>query len=232
MLPSMNAGFARRITIAMKRLKVHPNCALIVVDVQNDFLPGGALAVPEGDAVVEPVNSLMHCFDLVVLTADWHPADHESFAANHPGKKPFESVRLNGVEQVLWPAHCIAGSSGALFSDALNASCAALIVRKGMRKTCDSYSAFVEADRKTRTGLAGWFREREVEEVYVCGLALDFCVSATAFDAAEAGFQTTVVLDACRAINSDAQSLRELADAWHQAGIRTMSCSEVREKLA
>ncbi len=205
--------------------------ALIVVDVQNDFLPGGALAVPEGDAVAAPINSLMQCFDIVVLTADWHPAEHESFAASHAGKKPFETVELGDMQQVLWPVHCVAGSHGAQFADALDLSRAALIVRKGMRKNCDSYSAFVEADRKTKTGLAGWLAEREVGEVYVCGLALDFCVSSTAFDAAEAGFQTTVVLDACRAINSDEQAMRELEAAWLKAGIATTNCEELEKRL-
>lgn len=193
--------------------------ALIVVDVQNDFLPGGALAVPGGDEIIAPVNRLIANFDVVVLTADWHPATHTSFAVNHPGRRPFETIELAYGPQVLWPAHCVAGSSGAAFASGLATDAAALIVRKGCRADCDSYSGFLEADRRSRTGLAGWLSDRGVDKVFVCGLALDFCVSATAVDAARAGFATTIVVDACRAINTSSEAIEELERHWAEEGV-------------
>lgn len=200
--------------------------ALIVVDVQNDFLPGGALAVPHGDEVVGPVNRLMGLFETVVLTADWHPRNHASFAANHPGRQPYEVIDLDYGPQVLWPVHCVAGTPGADFAAGLETARAALILRKGMHAGCDSYSGFVEADRTTSTGLAGWLRGRGITDVWVCGLATDFCVAWTAQDAAAAGFATHLLEDASRAIDLNG-SLAVARKAWTAAGVRSAVLAEV-----
>ena len=183
---------------------------LIVVDVQNDFLPGGALAVPRGDEVLPPINRLMQRFANVVMTQDWHPRGHASFASSHPGRKPFEAVDLPYGRQVLWPDHCVQGTPGAAFHAALDVTQAQLVIRKGFHPGIDSYSGFVEADRTTSTGLAGYLRERKLGELFVCGLATDFCVAWTALDARAAGFEVTVVEDACRAIDLEGS----LAKAW------------------
>lgn len=175
--------------------------ALIVVDVQNDFCPGGALAVPEGDAVVAPINALMREFSAVVLTQDWHPADHASFAANHPGAAPYSTVEMAYGPQVLWPAHCVQGSAGAAFHPALQVDRADLILRKGFRPAIDSYSAFFENDRATATGLEGYLRTRGISRLTLVGLATDFCVAYSALDAVRLGFAATVVLPACRGID-------------------------------
>jgi nicotinamidase/pyrazinamidase len=183
---------------------------LIVVDVQNDFMPGGALAVPKGDEVVPVINRLAARFENVVLTQDWHPRAHASFASSHPGKKPFETIRLAYGEQVLWPDHCVQTTLGASLHSALSIPHAQLIVRKGHHREIDSYSAFLEADRKTTTGLAGYLKERGIRKLYVCGLATDFCVAWTALDAQAAGFEATVIEDGCRAIDLEGS----LARAW------------------
>jgi nicotinamidase/pyrazinamidase len=192
---------------------------LVVVDLQNDFMPGGALAVPRGDEVVPLVNRLAARFDNIVLTQDWHPRRHVSFASSHPGKKPFETIELAYGTQVLWPDHCVQGTSGAVFHPDLNVTKAQLVIRKGHHAGIDSYSAFLEADRRTATGLAGYLRERKLQKLYVCGLATDFCVAWTALDAQAAGFDTTVIEDACRAIDLDGS----LARAWAEmtaAGVK------------
>ena len=176
---------------------------LIVVDVQNDFLPGGALAVPRGDEIVPLVGPLAARFEAVVLTQDWHTASHVSFAPNHPGRAPFETIELAYGTQVLWPTHCVQASEGAALADGLAADHAFLILRKGCDPAIDSYSAFREADRTTDTGLAALLKARGIERVFVCGLATDFCVAWTAEDAAAAGFVTVVVEDVCRAIDLD-----------------------------
>jgi nicotinamidase/pyrazinamidase len=176
--------------------------ALLVIDLQNDFCPGGSLAVPEGDAVVPIVNRLAQRFRHVVLTQDWHPPDHQSFASAHPPARPFDTIQLSYGTQILWPDHCVQGSSGAAFHPALDIPHAALILRKGMRRGIDSYSAFQENDRKTPTGLTGYLRERGLTHLFVVGLAFDFCVRASAEDARRAGFDVTVVEDACRAIDT------------------------------
>jgi nicotinamidase/pyrazinamidase len=186
------------------------DACLLVVDVQNDFMPGGALAVPRGDEVVPLINRLVARFENVVLTQDWHPRRHASFASSHPGKKPFETIELAYGTQVLWPDHCVQGTSGAAFHPDLNATKAQLLIRKGHHAGIDSYSAFLEADRKTTTGLAGYLRERGLGTLYVCGLATDFCVAWSALDARAAGFDTTVIEEACRAIDLDGS----LARAW------------------
>ncbi len=177
--------------------------ALIVVDVQNDFCPGGSLAVAGGDEIVPLVNELGRRFATVVLTQDWHPVGHSSFASSHPGKAAFETVAMPYGTQVLWPDHCVQGSTGAAFHPALDLSIAQAIIRKGCRGEVDSYSGFVEADRTTPTGLGGYLRERGIARVVVVGLATDFCVNWTAQDAAAHGFETVVVEEACRAIDLD-----------------------------
>ncbi len=197
---------------------------LLVVDVQNDFCPGGGLAVPDGDAVVPVVNALGRRFRHVVLTQDWHPAGHASFASSHPGRAPFETIELAYGPQVLWPDHCVQGSMGTAFHAGLDLPHAEAVIRKGYRPGIDSYSGFVEADRRTRTGLEGYLRERGIVRVVVAGLATDFCVNWTAQDAARAGFETIVVEDACRAIDLDGS----LDRAWAEmaaAGIKRVSAA-------
>lgn len=199
---------------------------LIVVDVQNDFLPGGALAVPDGDAVIAPINALAECYEHVVLTQDWHPPGHVSFAASHRGRAPLERLRLgDGREQVLWPEHCLQGSRGARLADALRLDKAELVIRKGYRRGLDSYSAFLEADG-TPTGLAGYLRERRLTQVVVVGLATDFCAGFTAIDAARAGFDTMLVEDATRGIDADGSMARAHA-AMIEAGVAIGRIAEI-----
>lgn len=177
-----------------------PQDALIVIDIQNDFCPGGALAVAAGDAIIPRVNALMAEFPVTVLTQDWHPADHASFAENHPGAAPFSQIDMPYGAQTLWPAHCVQGTPGAAFHPGLRTD-ADLILRKGFRRAIDSYSAFFENDRSTPTGLAGYLRDRGITQVTLVGLALDFCVGWSAIDAAKLGFTTRVLEGACRAID-------------------------------
>jgi len=191
---------------------------LLVIDVQNDFCPGGALAVAGGDQVVPTINALGHRFAHVALTQDWHPADHLSFAAQHPGRQPFETVALADGEQTLWPVHCVQDSPGAAFHAGLALPRAELVLRKGFRRAIDSYSAFRENDRKTATGLAGYLRERRVERIYLAGLATDYCVAYSALDAAELGFATILIEDACRAIDLGG-SLAQAMDRMRAAGV-------------
>lgn len=198
--------------------------ALIVVDIQNDFLPGGALAVPRGDETVAIANRLMPLFPTVVLTADWHPADHSSFASQHAGKSPYDVVTMPYGNQVLWPEHCVAGTSGADFAAGLETVRAHAVIRKGTDKNCDSYSGFLAADRKTPTGLAGYLKSRGVTTVFVCGLATDFCVAWTAQDAAAAGFKTYLIEDASRAIDAGGS----LAAAM--AGLKTAGVGVIEKK--
>jgi nicotinamidase/pyrazinamidase len=175
--------------------------ALIVIDLQADFCPGGALAVSGGDAIVGRVNALMAQAGTVVLTQDWHPAGHASFASSHPGRAPFETVAMPYGPQVLWPDHCVQGTPGAAFHPALDTTRAAAIIRKGMSPGIDSYSAFFENDRTTPTGLAGWLRERGIARLSFAGLATDYCVAWSALDAVREGFAAEVILPACRAID-------------------------------
>ncbi|HOJ98480.1 MAG TPA: bifunctional nicotinamidase/pyrazinamidase [Termitinemataceae bacterium] len=178
--------------------------ALIVVDVQNDFIPGGALPVPAGNEVVPLINRLMPLFPLVVATQDWHPAGHVSFASSHRGKRPYEVIDLAGNQQVLWPDHCVQGSAGADFAPALETFRFAAIIRKGTDPLIDSYSGFYDNRRQRSTGLAGYLREQGVTEVYLCGLASEYCVFYTALDAQEAGFSTYYIEDATRPIQQEA----------------------------
>lgn len=175
--------------------------ALIITDVQNDFCLGGALAVPEGDQVVPLINRLQPQFDLVVATQDWHPANHGSFAANHPGRKPGDRIQLAGLEQILWPVHCVQGTPGADFHPNLDRSWIADIFRKGTDRDVDSYSAFFDNGHRKATGLGDWLAARGVAAVFICGLTTDYCVKFTAMDAVGLGFATTVIRDACRGVN-------------------------------
>ena len=193
---------------------------LIVIDVQNDFCPGGALAVPRGDEVVPVINRLATRFRHVVLTQDWHPSGHFSFASTHPGKKPFETVAAPYGPQVLWPDHCVQGSQGAQFHAALGIPHAALVLRKGMAPAIDSYSAFYENDRTTPTGLVGYLRERGFSRLFLAGLAFDFCVRYSAEDAQRAGFAVFVCEDACRGIDVD----RSVAATRESLSARSIAC--------
>jgi nicotinamidase/pyrazinamidase len=207
-------------------MQVGAEDVLIVVDVQNDFCPGGALAVPEGDAVIEPIHRLAAKFEHVVLTQDWHPARHASFAAAHPGRKPFDTVELASGAQTLWPAHCVQGSWGAEFHAALDLPQAELIVRKGFRREVDSYSAFFENDRRTPTGLAGYLGERKLTRAFFAGLAYDFCVGYSALDARRLGIAALVVRDACRAIDLRGSATAIEAE-FKRAGVVVMESAEV-----
>lgn len=179
------------------------SAVLVVVDVQNDFCPGGALAVPDGDQVVPVINRLARRFAQVILTQDWHPAGHASFASQHPGHKPYDTVAMPYGAQILWPDHCVQGTRGAAFRDDLDIPHAQLILRKGYHRDIDSYSAFFENDRKTPTGLAGYLNERGLTDIYLVGLAFDFCVRYSAEDGRRQGLTVTVIEDACRGIDVD-----------------------------
>jgi len=177
--------------------------ALIIVDVQNDFLPGGALSVNEGDAIIPLINTLQQKFDIVVATQDWHPADHKSFASMHSGKKVFEQITLNGLPQVLWPDHCAQETCGADFSAKLDSKKIEAIFRKGMEKDIDSYSGFFDNGKKKATGMGAYLKGRGVSSIFVVGLAADYCVYFTALDGLELGFESTIITDATRAINNN-----------------------------
>ena len=194
--------------------------ALVIVDVQNDFCPGGALAVPDGDAVVAVINGLMDRADLVVATQDWHPADHGSFASHHPGKRAYDTVQLGGIVQVLWPDHCVQGTAGAELRADLDVDRIARVFRKGMDPTVDSYSGFFDNARRRSTGLGDWLREQRVEAVRVAGLATDYCVQYTALDAVSLGFSTTVFPQACRGIDVPPGGVAAAFEKMRQAGVR------------
>jgi nicotinamidase/pyrazinamidase len=201
---------------------------LLVIDMQNDFIPGGQLAVPGGDVIVALINRIASHFKQVVIAQDWHPAGHTSFASSHPGRKPYDSVQLPYGAQTLWPDHCIQATHGAELHANLHLPHAQLIIRKGCNPDIDSYSAFVEADHKTTTGLAGYLKERGIDTVYLVGLALDFCVMYSALDARAAGFNTFVVVDACRAIDMDG-SLAEATQRMRAAGVRLITANDVEK---
>ena len=200
--------------------------ALILVDIQNDFMPGGALPVAEGDRIVPVVNRIQEGFDVIVATQDWHPANHGSFASQHPGKKPGDVIDLNGIPQVLWPDHCVQGTAGAELHKDLRIPHAELIIRKGYRKHMDSYSAFYEADGKTPTGLTGYLRDRGLTTVYLVGLATDFCVFWSAMDARKVGLNALVIEDATRGIDAGGS----MAKAWQEmtgAGVKRIQSTDV-----
>jgi nicotinamidase/pyrazinamidase len=199
---------------------------LLVVDVQNDFCPGGNLAVPDGDAVVPVINRVAGAFAHIVLTQDWHPAGHSSFASSHDGRSPFEVVEMPYGDQVLWPDHCVQESDGAAFHPDLDIPQAELVIRKGYRSAIDSYSAFYENDHATPTGLTGYLREREFARVFLAGLALDFCVRYSAEDAVACGFETIVIEDACRAIDNDG-SLDAARASFATEGVTVIGSEQV-----
>jgi nicotinamidase/pyrazinamidase len=210
---------------------VGDNDVLIVVDVQNDFCPGGALAVPHGDEVVPLVNRLAARFRNVVLTQDWHPSGHLSFASSHPGKRPYETIAAPYGPQVLWPDHCVQGTPGAAFHPALDIPHAALVVRKGLHRDIDSYSAFYENDRTTPTGLVGYLRERGLTRVFLAGLAFDFCVRYSAEDARREGFAVFVIEDACRGIDIQG-SVAATHASFAAAGVNRLSAIDFAAKAA
>lgn len=196
---------------------------LLVVDAQYGFMPGGGLPVADGDAIVPVINRIAPCFANAVLTQDWHPADHLSFAANHAGRQPYETIALPYGDQVLWPVHCVQGTRDAALHDALCVPQAQLVIRKGFHRDVDSYSAFVEADRCTTTGLAAYLQARGITTLYLCGLATDYCVAWSALDARAAGFEATVIDDACRAIDLNGSLARAWADMMAAGVVRTDS---------
>ena len=212
--------------LAQAKIKPDAHSVLIVVDVRNCFMPGGSLAVKQGDEVVPIINKLAQSFQNVVITQDWHHPQHVSFASQHPGKKPFEQIKLSYGQQVLWPDHCVQGTEGASLHKDLSIPNAQLVIRKGFRQSVDSYSAFVEADRKTSTGLAAYLKARGIRTCYVAGLATDFCVAWTALDARKAGFNATVIEDASRGIDLNGS----LAKAWAEmkaAGVKRVQSTDI-----
>jgi nicotinamidase/pyrazinamidase len=220
------AGIISSKVWAAMSIKPDDTSALLVIDVQNCFLPGGSLAVKDGDQVVPVINRIAKGFANVVMTQDWHTTGHVSFASAHAGKKPFETIDLPYGKQVLWPDHCVQGTDGALLSKDLAIPQAELIVRKGFHKDVDSYSAFTEADGKTSTGLAAYLKARQMKRLFVAGLATDFCVAWTALDARKAGFETYVVEDACRGIDNQGS----LAKAWAdmaKAGVKRIQSGDI-----
>jgi nicotinamidase/pyrazinamidase len=209
-------------------MQIDANDVLIVTDVQNDFCPGGALAVPRGDEVIAPILCIAPRFRHIVLTQDWHPAHHTSFAASHPGKKPYESIELAYGAQTLWPRHCVQGSPGAEFHPALHLPQAELILRKGFRQQVDSYSAFFENDRTTPTGLAGYLHERGLPRVFLAGLAYDYCVGYSAIDARRLAFPAVVLRDACRAIDLEG-SVAVMEAQFAEAGVAVINTAELTD---
>jgi nicotinamidase/pyrazinamidase len=205
--------------------------ALLIADVQNDFCPGGALAVPDGDAIVPVVNTLSDAFDHVLMTQDWHPPGHQSFASSHSGHDPYDVIEVEYGEQILWPDHCVQGTEGADFHPDLNLTPVELLIRKGFRPHIDSYSAFYENDRETPTGLTGYCRERGIDTLYVCGLATDFCVKWTALDGRKEGFEVYVIEDAARGIDQDG-SLAQAWDEMNEAGVQVISADAALSVVA
>ena len=204
-----------------KLMNYSNNTALIVIDVQNDFCPGGALAIENGDQVVAPINRLITQFENIVFTQDWHPENHISFAANHTDANPFETIRLEYGDQTLWPNHCVVGTPGSAFHNDLNIDAAQMIVRKGFRSAIDSYSAFFENDHTTQTGLYGYLKDRNINQVVMTGLATDYCVAWSAVDAAKLGIKTHVILSACRAIDLEG-SLQAQIEVMKQSGVEVL----------
>jgi len=205
---------------------INTNSALLMIDIQNDFCPGGALAVDEGDKIVSNVNSIQEKFTVKILTQDWHPKNHKSFASNHKNKDPMSTTQMFYGTQVLWPDHCIQGTEGSRFHAKLITDNADLIIRKGFRPEIDSYSAFFENDQKTPTGLDGYLKSRGLNTIYLCGLALDFCVYFSAIDGAKLGYNVTVIKDACRAIDLNG-SLQNSLNDMKSKGVKLSSTSEL-----
>jgi nicotinamidase/pyrazinamidase len=193
--------------------------ALILVDIQNDFLPGGALAVPDGDKIIPIVNELQSAFPIVVATQDWHPANHGSFAANHPGKNVFEQIDLNGLPQTLWPVHCVQNTKGAELAPALDPSRVEKIFQKGTDPAIDSYSGLFDNGHRKSTGLGEWLKARRVTDVFICGLATDYCVKFTALDAVHSGFRTHLIEDACRGVNLHSSDVQNAVGEMKSASV-------------
>jgi nicotinamidase/pyrazinamidase len=212
--------------LAQGKIKPGPDAALVVVDVQNCFLPGGSLAVAKGDEIIPLINRIAKSFQNVVLTQDWHTPGHISFASSHPGKKPFESIKLPYGNQILWPDHCVQGTEGAAINKGLEIPHAQLVIRKGYNPKVDSYSAFIEADGKLKTGLDGYLKGRGIKSIFVAGLATDFCVAWSATDARKLGLDAYVIEDACRGIDTQGS----LATAWtnmHKAGVKRIQSTDL-----
>jgi len=207
-------------------MQITPHDALLIIDVQNDFCPGAALAVADGDAVLEPIHRAAQHFEHIILTQDWHTPDHNSFASAHPGKLPFEQIELGYGPQTLWPDHCVQGTRGAEFHPKLQLTRAELILRKGFRRTIDSYSAFFENDRTTATGLAGYLRERGLNRVFLAGLAYDYCVGYSALDARRLGLSAVILRDACRAIDLNG-SVAAIEREFFAAGVELMNTADL-----
>jgi nicotinamidase/pyrazinamidase len=207
-------------------MQINPHDVLIVIDMQNDFCPGGALAVADGEAVIQPIQRIAPHFQHIILTQDWHASGHTSFASRHPGKRPFEQIELDYGPQTLWPDHCVQGSHGAEFHPALHLPQAELILRKGFRREIDSYSAFFENDRTTATGLAGYLRERGVTRVFFAGLAYDYCVGYSALDARRLGFPAFIIRDACRAIDLNG-SAAKIETEFARAGVTVIDSPQL-----
>lgn len=201
--------------------------ALLIIDVQNDFCPGGKLAVAEGDQIIPIINNLQKQFDHIVLTQDWHPNNHQSFAKNHPDKKPYDTILMPYGEQVLWPEHCVQDSDGAEFHQALHTHSAQCIIRKGFRPEIDSYSAFFENDQQTSTGLHGFLSDQAINELYICGLATDFCVKWSALDAIKLGYTTFLVKDAVRGIDLN-NSLEQAFVEMSTNGVQYIQSNDVQ----
>ena len=201
--------------------------ALILVDLQNDFLPGGALAVPRGDEVIPLADELQRRFDLVVATKDWHPRDHGSFAANHPGKKPGDRIMLDGIEQILWPVHCVQNTPGAEFAPSFDTTRIAHIFHKGTERNIDSYSTFFDNAHRRHTGLAHYLRERGIKEIYLMGLALDYCVKYSTLDARHLGLNTYVIVDGCRGIELRPGDIARALDEMKRAGAILLKSPEL-----
>jgi nicotinamidase/pyrazinamidase len=193
---------------------------LVVVDVQNDFLPGGALGVPDADQIVPIINLLMRRFELVVATQDWHPADHGSFASNHPDHEPGEIIDLEGVQQILWPVHCVQTTPGAEFAAGLDERRISQVVRKGVDKLVDSYSTFFDNARRRSTGLEDYLRTKNVKHLYICGLATDYCVRYSSLDALNLSFEASVVRDACRGVNLQPEDSQRALEEMEKAGVQ------------
>src|SRR6476659_2131202 len=221
-----SAAVISRQAWAAASIKVNDASSLLVIDVQNCFLPGGSLAVKDGEQVVPVINKLAKAFSNVVLTQDWHTGGHISFASTHAGKKPFETVDLSYGKQVLWPDHCVQGTDGAALSKDLAVPHAGLVIRKGFRKDVDSYSAFTEADGKTTTGLAAYLKARSITRVFLAGLATDFCVAWSALDARKAGLETYVIEDACRGIDTQGSLAKAWADMT-KAGVKRIQSADI-----
>jgi nicotinamidase/pyrazinamidase len=201
--------------------------ALIIVDLQNDFLPGGALPVPHGDEVIPVANQLQGSFGLVLATQDWHPPDHGSFAANHPGKKPGDHIILDGIEQILWPVHCVQNTRGAEFAPSFDTSRIAHVFQKGVERNIDSYSTFFDNAHRRHTGLAHYLKERSIKDIYLLGLALDYCVKYSVLDARQLGLNTHVILDGCRGIDLEPGDTGRALDEMKRAGATVLRSSEL-----